>query len=85
MNEPDHGILYRLKKDKYIIRKKEHSLNFSIESGNSYLFTDENNIVTERCYIVNMNYNIRAVDGGAKAIATVQMTVMTDTAPVGNK
>jgi hypothetical protein len=53
--------------------------------GTRFTFTDENNIVTERCYIVNMNYNIRAVDGGAKAIATVQMTVMTDTAPVGNK
>jgi len=51
--------------------------------GSRFTFTDENNIVTERCYIVNMNYNIKVVDGGAKAIATVQMTIMTDTAPTG--
>ena len=58
MNEPDQGILYRLKKDKYVIRKKEHSLNFSIESGNSYLFTDENNFNKLKNHKSLSKYNI---------------------------
>lgn len=53
--------------------------------GTRFTFTDENGIVIERCYIVNMTYNIKAVDGGAKAIANLQMTVMTDVAPQRKK
>lgn len=46
--------------------------------GTRFTWTDENGVVIDRCYIMSMTYNIKAVEGPAKAIATLNMTVMTD-------
>ena len=53
------------------------TLNANI--GTRFSFSDESGIITENCYIMNMTYNFKAVDGGARAIAIIQMTIMTDT------
>jgi hypothetical protein len=54
--------------------------------GTMFTWTDDNGLVRERCYIVApITYNINAVAGAAKAIATVSMSIMTDIAPTTSK
>lgn len=46
--------------------------------GTRFTWTDEGGETIPRCYIVDLSYTIKAVDGPVKALATIQMTIMVD-------
>lgn len=67
---------------KQSIEKLETQIKILRENiGKRFTMIDENLIVLDRNYIMNMTYNIQAVDGPANALATINMNIMTDTAP----
>ena len=49
--------------------------------GKRAVFTDEVGITISRLYVMDFQYTIKAVAGGADALATLNMTVLTDIAP----
>lgn len=82
---PVSNVVAVMRSNKVILKEAIEQLEaiaqtFRDNIGVRFSWIDDNGIVTERCYIVNMTYNIKAYDGPSIALAEYNFQIMTDLA-----